>query len=37
VIDACRPWERLSSFPPVAESDPAYLAEVRSRWGHVLG
>jgi UbiD family decarboxylase len=37
VIDACRPWERLATFPPVAESDPAYLAEIRSRWGHVLG
>jgi UbiD family decarboxylase len=37
VIDACRPWERLSSFPLVAESDPAYLAEVRSRWADVLG
>ena len=37
VIDACRPWERLSSFPRVAESDPAYLAEIRARWGGVLG
>lgn len=36
VIDACRPWERLSSFPPVAESDPAFLREVRSKWAHVL-
>jgi UbiD family decarboxylase len=32
VIDACRPWERLASFPKVAESDPAYLNEVRARW-----
>ncbi|GIF19012.1 4-hydroxy-3-polyprenylbenzoate decarboxylase [Actinoplanes tereljensis] len=37
VIDACRPWERLASFPRVAESDPAYLAEVRARWAGVLG
>ncbi|WP_312033863.1 UbiD family decarboxylase [Actinoplanes sp. TBRC 11911] len=32
VIDACRPWERLSSFPKVAQSDPGYLSEVRARW-----
>jgi 4-hydroxy-3-polyprenylbenzoate decarboxylase len=37
VIDACRPWERLRSFPRVAESDPAYLAEIRARWGAILG
>jgi 4-hydroxy-3-polyprenylbenzoate decarboxylase len=37
VIDACRPWERLSSFPRVAQSDPAYLAAIRARWGGVLG
>ncbi|GAA2630015.1 UbiD family decarboxylase [Paractinoplanes durhamensis] len=37
VIDACRPWERLGSFPRVAESDPAYLAGVRGRWASVLG
>ena len=37
IIDACRPWERLSTFPKVAESDPAYLAEIRARWGEVLG
>jgi len=37
VIDACRPWERLRSFPRVAESDPAYLASVRERWGETLG
>jgi 3-polyprenyl-4-hydroxybenzoate decarboxylase len=36
VIDACRPWERLSSFPAVAESDPSFLREVRARWAHVL-
>lgn len=36
VIDACRPWERLATFPRVAESDPAYLREVRDRWRSVL-
>ncbi|MFI5891060.1 UbiD family decarboxylase [Actinoplanes sp. NPDC051513] len=37
VIDACRPWERLRSFPRVASSDPAYLAAVREKWAAVLG
>jgi len=36
IIDACRPWERLQSFPKVAESDPAFLAEIRKRWHSVL-
>ena len=36
IIDACRPWERLASFPKVAESDPAYLREVHERWRSVL-
>jgi UbiD family decarboxylase len=36
IIDACRPWERLASFPRVAESDPDYLQAVRERWGAVL-
>jgi 4-hydroxy-3-polyprenylbenzoate decarboxylase len=36
VIDACRPWERLASFPRVAESDPAYLAGIRARWGDLF-
>ncbi|PWR13625.1 UbiD family decarboxylase [Micromonospora sicca] len=36
VIDACRPWHRLKSFPRVAESDPAYLREVQQRWGQFL-
>jgi UbiD family decarboxylase len=36
IIDACRPWERLDSFPKVAESDPAYLRTVHERWRSVL-
>ncbi|GGL00965.1 UbiD family decarboxylase [Mangrovihabitans endophyticus] len=36
VVDACRPWERRESFPPVAQSDPGYLRQVRERWGGVL-
>lgn len=36
VIDACRPFERLDTFPRVARSDPDYLREVSERWSHVL-
>jgi len=36
VIDACRPYERLQSFPKVAQSDPAYLRQVMARWESVL-
>jgi len=36
VIDACRPWERLASFPKVAESDPGFLREIHARWKHVI-
>ncbi len=32
LIDACRPFERLGDFPPVAEADPAALERVRRRW-----
>ena len=37
VIDACRPWTRLDSFPQVAESSRALLDRVRHRWPDVLG
>lgn len=36
VIDACRPWESLADFPPVAQGDPARLREVAARWHAVL-
>lgn len=36
VIDACIPWERRGTFPRVAESDPAYLAEVAAKWSSTL-
>ena len=36
IVDACRPFERLAEFPRVAQSDPAFLAEVRGKWRHVL-
>jgi UbiD family decarboxylase len=36
IIDACRPFEHLDSFPPVAASSPELLAEVSARWGHIF-
>ncbi len=32
VIDACRPWERLQSFPPVARATPELRAKVREKF-----
>lgn len=37
VIDACRPWERLDSFPVVAEASHDLLDRVRNKWPDVLG
>jgi UbiD family decarboxylase len=37
VIDACRPWTRLESFPQVAEADRELLDRVVRRWPDVLG
>jgi UbiD family decarboxylase len=37
VIDACRPWSRLDSFPPVAEADRGLLEEMLRRWPEELG
>jgi UbiD family decarboxylase len=36
VIDACRPWERIKTFPKVAEGDPGYLSQNLDRWGSLL-
>jgi hypothetical protein len=32
LIDACRPYERLSTFPRVAEASPKLMRETASRW-----
>jgi 4-hydroxy-3-polyprenylbenzoate decarboxylase len=32
VIDACRPWERLATFPKVAQASPELRAEVRAKF-----
>jgi 3-polyprenyl-4-hydroxybenzoate decarboxylase len=36
LIDACIPFERIKEFPPVAEADPAYLAEIEQKWPSVF-
>lgn len=36
IIDACRPYERLDSFPRVAQSDPAYLRQIAEKWRSVF-
>ena len=33
VIDACRPWEKLKTFPKVTERTPEYKAEIVKKWG----
>jgi hypothetical protein len=34
IIDACRPYEWLKDFPPVAESTGGHAAE--EKWGKIL-
>ena len=36
IIDACVPYERRDTFPPVVGSDPDYLAEIGRKWGAAL-
>ena len=36
IIDACKPFDRLASFPPVAQSSPAYLRSIREKWNSVF-
>lgn len=36
IIDACRPYERLDTFPPVIETDPEVKKKVLERWGKIL-
>jgi 4-hydroxy-3-polyprenylbenzoate decarboxylase len=37
VIDACRPWERLDTFPEVAEASPELLDRIAKKWPDVFG
>jgi UbiD family decarboxylase len=36
LIDACKPYERIKSFPRVAQSAPAYLRQLRDKWGDIF-
>ncbi len=36
VIDACRPYEWIDEFPPVAESSPAVRMAMEEKWGKIL-
>jgi len=36
VIDACRPWERLKTFPQVAETGPELKRKVIEKWRTIL-
>jgi 4-hydroxy-3-polyprenylbenzoate decarboxylase len=36
VIDACRPFEWMKDFPPVAESSPELKEKVRKKWKKVI-
>ena len=37
IIDACRPYEHLASFPPVAEPSPELQARVLKKWTGIFG
>lgn len=32
IIDACRPYDYLAEFPPVAEASPEFLKAIREKW-----
>jgi 4-hydroxy-3-polyprenylbenzoate decarboxylase len=36
IIDACRPYEWLKDFPPVAESSPEVRRAAQEKWGKIL-
>ena len=36
VIDACRPYEWMKDFPPVAESSPQVRRAAEAKWGKIL-
>ncbi|MBV9599289.1 MAG: UbiD family decarboxylase [Chloroflexi bacterium] len=37
IIDACRPFERLKTFPSLARADAQEAAGLRSRWSELFG
>ena len=36
VIDACRPFEWMKDFPPVAESSPELKEKIYKKWKKVI-
>ena len=36
VIDACRPWDRIDTFPRVAQSSPAQVRETVAKWSELF-
>jgi 3-polyprenyl-4-hydroxybenzoate decarboxylase len=36
LIDACKPYEWLKDFPPVAESSPEVRRAAEAKWGKIL-
>lgn len=36
LINACRPWEKLGSFAPVAEGSPEFRQQIIKKWGGLL-
>src|SRR5262249_62225354 len=36
IVDACRPYEWMKDFPPVAESSPELHRKTVEKWGHLL-
>jgi UbiD family decarboxylase len=36
IVDACRPWDHLDDFPPVAEASKALQEKVRAKWKDLL-
>jgi UbiD family decarboxylase len=36
VIDACRPYDHLADFPPVAEASRELQDKIKAKWKHIL-
>jgi len=36
VIDACRPYDFINDFPPVAEASRELQEKTRAKWNHIL-
>jgi hypothetical protein len=32
VVNACRPWDRIKSFPITAEVSPELRAHIKAKW-----